>query len=400
MEGLGGPQEGFSAAVTERQTSGPQTSGPEPVGIPGAALEAALRGVAELRRGGIVVLAGASGALLVLAAEHARSESLARLRALSGGAPSLALAGRRAQALGLVDAPGGVVHVALAGGVTAEMVRRMADPSSAKDERLPAPIKVERVEPDALPALAATLVKLARLLPAAVVAPVPAARLAYLAAWASAERLLVVEREDVAAYRRPEARGLHQVAEAEVPLAAAQNTRVIAFQPDDGGKEHLAIIIGQKRLPDPVLVRLHSECFTGDLLGSLRCDCGDQLRLAIAAMHEAGGGVLLYLAQEGRGIGLVNKLRAYALQDAGADTFAANEQLGFDDDERVFTPAAVMLGKLGIKRVRLLTNNPAKVKALQDAGIEVVERVPLLAPTNPHNTQYFATKRDKSGHLF
>jgi len=292
------------------------------------------------------------------------------------------------------------VHVALAGGVTAEMVRRMADPAAAKDDRLPAPIKVERVERDALPGLAVLLVKLARLLPAAVLATVPAARLAYLAAWASAERLLVVEREDVDAYRWPQARGLHQVAEAQVPLAGAQNARIIAFQPEDGGKEHLAIVIGQPNLEKPVLVRLHSECFTGDLLGSLRCDCGDQLRLAIAAMHEAGSGVLLYLAQEGRGIGLVNKLRAYALQDAGADTYAANEQLGFDDDERVFTPAAVMLRRLGIARVRLLTNNPAKVKALEEAGIEVSERVPLLAPTNPHNTHYLATKRDKSGHLF
>jgi GTP cyclohydrolase II len=384
----------------------PKVSAPEPAGVLGAALEAALRGAARTRRGGIVVLAEASGALLVLAAEHARPESLARLRALSGGAPSLVLSGRRAQvlgltgALGLTEAPGGVVHVALAGGVTAEMVRRMADPAAAKDEKLPAPIKVERPERDSLPALAALLVKLARLLPSAVVARVPAARLAYLAAWASAERLLTVEREDVEAYRRPQARELRQVAEAEVPLAGARNTRIVAFQPEDGGKEHLAIVIGQLRPQEPVLVRLHSECFTGDLLGSLRCDCGDQLRLAIAAMHEAGGGVLLYLAQEGRGIGLVNKLRAYALQDAGADTYAANEQLGFDDDERVFTPAAVMLGKLGIARVRLMTNNPAKVKALQEAGIEVVERVPLLAPTNPHNTQYLATKRDKSGHLF
>ena len=207
----------------------PLSTPPRPELPPGAALEAALRGVAELRRGGTVVLAGAGGALLVLAAEHASADSLSRLRALSGGAPSLALTARRALALGYGAEPGGVVHVALAGGVTPEMVRRMADPSATQELSLPAPIKLDRVARDALPALAVALVKLARLLPAAVVAGVPAARLPYLAAWANAERLLVVEREDVEAYRHPEARGLHQVAEANVPLAGAQDARVIAF---------------------------------------------------------------------------------------------------------------------------------------------------------------------------
>jgi GTP cyclohydrolase II len=148
-----------------------------------------------------------------------------------------------------------------------------------------------------------------------------------------------------------------------------------------------------------VLTRLHSECFTGDLLGSLRCDCGDQLRGAIAEIARAGSGVLLYLAQEGRGIGLVNKLRAYQLQDAGFDTVDANEQLGFDADERVYLPAAEMLRQLGISRVRLLTNNPEKVAALTRCGIAVVERVPHIFPANDHNERYLRTKASRSGHL-
>ena len=150
----------------------------------------------------------------------------------------------------------------------------------------------------------------------------------------------------------------------------------------------------------PVLTRIHSECFTGDLLGSLRCDCGDQLRGAIAELARAGSGVLVYLAQEGRGIGLVNKLRAYELQDRGFDTIDANEQLGFDADERVYLPAARMLRHLGFGRVRLMTNNPAKVEALERCGVAVAERVPHAFPANRHNELYLRTKVVKGGHLF
>jgi len=214
--------------------------------------------------------------------------------------------------------------------------------------------------------------------------------------------LLVVDAGDVFQYEHTQARTLKAVSEATVPLLDAQDTRIVAFRPYDGGLEHLAIIIGEPSTEkdEPVLARLHSECFTGDLLGSLRCDCGDQLRGAINEIASTGGGVLLYLAQEGRGIGLVNKLRAYELQDRGFDTMDANEQLGFDADERVYLPAAEMLRQLGFASVRLMTNNPAKIEALSACDVNVVERVEHAFPSNRHNEHYLKTKAVRGGHLF
>ncbi len=219
-----------------------------------------------------------------------------------------------------------------------------------------------------------------------------------LDAWAIRHGLLLVDAGDVFQYRSTVARALEVVSEARVPLAGAEDARIIAFRPHDGGIEHLAVALGDPRPPAPVLMRLHSECFTGDLLASLRCDCGDQLRGAISEIAAAGGGLLLYLAQEGRGIGLVNKLRAYDLQDRGFDTLDANEQLGFDADERIYLPAAQMLRQLGFAAVRLMTNNPEKVAQLERLGIAVVERVPHHFPDNQHNEVYLRTKAARSGH--
>jgi GTP cyclohydrolase II len=196
-----------------------------------------------------------------------------------------------------------------------------------------------------------------------------------------------------------EARAHEPVSSARLPMEASQAGRVHVFRPDDGGAEHYAIEIGAPDLTSTTTVRLHSACFTGDVLGSLKCDCGPQLRASIAAMAAGSGGVLIYLNQEGRGIGLANKMRSYALQDAGLDTVEANHWLGFEDDQRDFRTGAMILRRMGIDRIRLMTNNPAKVSILSSQGIEVVERLPIQVGHTPENARYLATKAEKSGHL-
>lgn len=194
-----------------------------------------------------------------------------------------------------------------------------------------------------------------------------------------------------------DSRRLTLATRARLPVDGAEDAEIVAFRSPESADDHVALLIGQ---PDgrPPLVRLHSECLTGDALGSLKCDCGPQLQAAIRAIKASGWGILLYLRQEGRGIGLVNKLRAYALQDQGFDTVDANTRLGFAIDARDFGVAAQMLVLLGQDRVRLLTNNPSKVAGLEAAGVAVTERVPHALPANPHNARYLATKRDRTGH--
>jgi GTP cyclohydrolase II len=355
------------------------------------------RAITDLRRGGLVIIGDGLGSVLVQAAEAITGEGLTRFHALAGTV-GLAITRRRAAALGLVERPsepGGTMLLTLPANAEARFLRSLADPAELAVVSN-APIAATAVAAgDAIDA-AIELVKLARLLPAAIVAPLGEREATALA---RRDNLLWLAAADILDYHETASRSLRRVVEARVPLEDAEAAQIIAFRPSDGGIEHLAILIGDPDPAQPVLVRLHSECFTGDLLGSLRCDCGDQLRGAIAEIARAGGGALLYLAQEGRGIGLVNKLRAYQLQDSGFDTVDANEQLGFDADERVYLPAAEMLRQLRFLRVRLLTNNPLKVAALNDCGIAVTERVPHVFPANGHNERYLRTKALRSGHL-
>ena len=359
------------------------------------------RAVSELRRGRIVAIVGGGGATaLVAAAEAVTAQVLEELMDMTGAEPVLAITSRRAAVLAIKDTRAKVVSVAMEGGLTAEAVRDLADPLSELPVPPPLALEVADATVYGCKSAAVGLTKLARLLPAAVTAELTDPDTVDLAVWAARRGLLVVDAGDVFQYEHTAARRLRRVSEARVPLADAENTRIIAFRPIDGGLESLAIVIGEPDPAEAVLTRLHSECFTGDLLGSLRCDCGDQLRGAIREIAGAGAGILLYLAQEGRGIGLVNKLRAYELQDRGFDTMDANEQLGFDADERVYLPAARMLRALGFDRVRLMTNNPGKVTALSRCGVGVEERVAHAFPSNKHSETYLRTKAVRGGHHF
>ncbi|MDE3037355.1 MAG: GTP cyclohydrolase II, partial [Pseudomonadota bacterium] len=189
------------------------------------------------------------------------------------------------------------------------------------------------------------------------------------------------------------------LAKAPLPIKGAEQATLTCFRTRWGTSTHLALIVGNPAA-DASLVRIHSSCVTGDILGSLRCDCGSQLQLALEQITQAGSGIFIYLHQEGRGIGIANKLRAYALQEKGLDTYEANLMLGFDEDERDFALAAGILKKLGVKKIRLMTNNPGKLKALEKAGITIAERVPLVAESGRHNHSYLEAKAKKSGHLF
>ncbi|MBT4933472.1 MAG: GTP cyclohydrolase II [Rhodospirillaceae bacterium] len=363
------------------------------------------RCVSELRRGRMVCVRGGGGvSALVQAAEAVTDDGLEKLKTVAQQQPVLAITLRRALILSLIDAAdqkSPAIALSCAKGWQAEAVLELADPLSNFDfeKGHSGDLDVKSAKTYGCAAAAIGLAKIARLLPAAMVAEISDPDAEDVDAWAIRHGLLVVDAGDVFQYEHTQARTLKAVSEASVPLLDSQDARIIAFRPDDGGLEHLAIIIGAPDDKRPVLTRLHSECFTGDLLGSLRCDCGDQLRGAINEIASAGGGVLLYLAQEGRGIGLVNKLRAYELQDRGFDTMDANEQLGFDADERIYLPAAEMLNQLGFSSVRLLTNNPAKIEALSACGVEIVERVEHAFPANQHNEQYLKTKAARGGHL-
>ena len=357
-------------------------------------LRAVHRAMADLRRGTPVVLDGIEG-LVLLAAETAGARGLAEFAALAGAAPVLLLAPARAAAVlrrpVQQDAP--AVPLQLPRSLLDPVsLRSLADPTA--DQLLPADATAASHLPaDAAAALA--LVKLARLLPAVIAAPLRASALER----ATELSLLRVAAAEALAYPAEMAARLVRVAEARVPLGDAPDARIVAFRGPDAGIEHLAILVGQPEMATAPLVRIHSECFTGDLLGSLRCDCGPQLHGALRRMAGEGSGVLVYLAQEGRGIGLVNKLRAYTLQDRGLDTLDANRALGWGADERSFLVAATILEELGVAAVRLLTNNPDKVAALRACGLIVHRESHSFAP-NGVNDGYLATKAARFGHLF
>lgn len=351
-------------------------------------IELSARARADLRMGVPVVI----GDTLVLAAETLGE---ARLRALqvAGLELSLAVTDWRATTLKARSYDGDMARIIVPSDAPLSWVQSIADPADDLNAPMKGPLKSLRDGNAQGPRLGIQLAKAARLLPA-----VLTTQLTNAADYAHASALTRLSADDfakIAATSSP----MHPVISAKLPLEVSEAGRLHVFRPEDGGEEHYAIEIGQPSRAAPVLCRLHSACFTGDLLGSLKCDCGPQLRGALAQMGAEGHGVLLYLNQEGRGIGLANKMRAYSLQDQGFDTVEANHRLGFEDDERDFRIGSGILKKMGFSQIKLLTNNPAKVAMLEANSLQVVERVPLKVGANRHNAAYLATKAAKSGHL-
>jgi len=224
------------------------------------------------------------------------------------------------------------------------------------------------------------------------------ARMPELRRFARRHKMKIVSVDALIAYRSRTERLIERVAEAVLPTRHGE-FRAIAYRTLIDTREHFALVMGDVSTPEPVLVRVHDSCVTGDVFGSLRCDCGEQLEQALQHIAEAGRGAIVYMDQEGRGIGLHNKLRAYGLQDTGLDTVEANEALGLPVDSREYGIGMQILLDLGVQQMRLMTNNPTKRSGLEGFGLEIVERIPLEVTPNPHNLRYLQTKRDKMGHL-
>lgn len=354
-------------------------------------VEILARARADLRMGVPIVLAGPVS-VMALSAETLSADRLTAAMAIDG-APVLALTSWRAQTLKARAYDEDIARVKIPGDASLTWIQALADPADDLATPMKGPLtSIRDGDADACRA-AIQLCKTARLLPAALCTHVSNG-----AEFAAKHGLTCVPLF-LAQPHLTERSLLSPVVQARLPMEVSEAGRLHVFRPDDGGEEHYAIEIGRPDRSAPVLARLHSACFTGDLMGSLKCDCGPQLRGALAQMGQEGAGILLYLNQEGRGIGLANKMRAYALQDQGFDTVEANHRLGFEDDERDFRLGSDILSALGFSSVRLLTNNPKKIAMMEASGITVTERVPLKVGENRFNRDYLATKAKKSGHL-
>lgn len=346
------------------------------------------RGLTEVRAGRPVMLVGADGGreaiLLALPAERLRAASLAAFaEVIAPGRLRLVLSASRAGAIG--HDIGEPLRLELPEAIEASAIRDLVEARVVISKLRGAPASaVERA--------GVRLMKLAQLLPALLVAEVPRERRP-----AMSHLAVQVEAGAIDGFRAEATSSLSIVSEAVIPLESGGRARFVVFL-DGVGETATAVVVGKPDRSRPVPVRIHSACLTGDVFGSRRCDCGEQLRLALARLTEIGGGIVLYLSQEGRGLGLANKMRAYALQDTGLDTIDANMMLGFDDDERDYGIAARMLHLLGCRQVLLLTNNPAKLEGLARAGIDLAGRLPLEAAINADNRRYMTAKAERAGH--
>jgi GTP cyclohydrolase II len=343
-----------------------------------------------MRRGRAIKVFDGDGNLLVAAVETLNAPLFRRLTAAGAGRAVLLITAERALAAGFSRQLSGPVAIAFPADSDLEHLRALAGVGPV-DCKTSAEFAADHAPSfAALAAAAFQLAKAGRLVPALI---------GVAADDADTAGVLAIAADDIAHHAAFGHHSVKLVSRARVPLADAIDSEIALFRDEYGSAQHLAVMIGKPEQQDAVPVRLHSACLTGDLLASLRCDCGEQLRTAVARIAALGGGVLLYLDQEGRGIGLPNKLRAYVLQDEGLDTVDADRHLGFLADERTYDVAAALLHELGISRIRLLTNNPQKINGLREHGIEVAGRLPLVATSNSHNERYLRAKLERAGHL-
>ncbi|WP_447957434.1 GTP cyclohydrolase II RibA [Vreelandella sp. EE7] len=352
------------------------------------------RAIFDIRRGLPVVLKTGGQRLLVQALEG--SVSVDTLSTLSGSRPAMILTRHRLEAMGM-SLKAEAACLPLAEQVSERDLHRLA---VAKGEESASSLLTGLKPAGVGERAAVNLMRRALLIPAALCAEVSDAQASAIDEQLVQGKLLEVDAEEAEQCLAGAPGMLKRISEARIPLEDAVETRFVLFREPDGLREHVAVVIGDlEKIEGAVPLRLHSACLTGDLFGSLRCDCGEQLRNAVAGIEAMGGGVLLYLAQEGRGIGLANKLRAYTLQDGGLDTVDADQVLGFGDDERQYAVAVDMLRALSIDKVQLLTNNPLKIQALTDGGVEVVSRQAVYGSVTDQNHRYLSAKANRAGHL-
>ena len=358
----------------------------------------AARGGTELRRGGTVMLRLANGACgLCRAAELSDDDDMSQLSRLAGSAPLLILTAPRLSSVGRALRVGyPVATVAL----PEKRHGTFFDLAFGQNYQLTdSDLNIIAESSGSLADIAAKLLRSAKLIPAGLFVRLPLRDITTQDRFAQQHNMITVEARDIDQYSHEAASFVKIAARARVPLAVSEDAEIVMFRAEIGGEEHCAVLIGSGSNSDTPLVRLHSQCITGDILGSLKCDCGEQLQAAMQLMADSGGGILIYLAQEGRDIGLLNKMRAYALQDNGLDTVDANHALGFHTDERLFMPAARILQALGVSKIQLITNNPDKISQLEKHDIQVTARVPLALDSNQHNRHYLKIKKTRIGHL-
>lgn len=360
------------------------------------------RAISELRRGGKIVLLDVKRNLSVIlvSSEFIKPDTVDTLSKIALSRPNIILSSNRCKALG-IKSNNKPCSILISNKWS--LLDIMSISFTLENHTIPELDGVISESNDGIVFASLLILRQARLLPSGLIALINNVSIEEINEWSFENNFVNVNIDEIMSYEKVSSNNLVMEVRANVPIAHTDNCEIILFRPRDGGNEHFCLVFGKTRYassPDHApLVRIHSQCITGDILDSLKCDCGEQLKASIKLMAEADEGVLIYLAQEGRDIGLLNKLRAYSLQEGGMDTVQANQNLGFNDDERLYYPAREILKQLKINEVKLITNNPQKVKHMVDLGINVIQRIPIKIKPNKYNRKYLATKSKKSGHL-